>query len=121
MPWGAFAFAPWDVNFQLPKPAVPREGWPVARISIERLSGDSHAKLCRCQRKTRSNETLKISLGESWTSYEKMPSKTPTTTSDAARIQSAEARAGNGGVNSGSFAARAQAAAARNENTGKGK
>lgn len=40
--------------------------------------------------------------------------KTPMTPSAAARIQGATAKAGNGGVQSGSFAARAQAAAARN-------
>jgi hypothetical protein len=39
---------------------------------------------------------------------------TPMTQSAAARIQGAVAKAGNGGVKSGSFPARAQAAAARN-------
>jgi len=38
----------------------------------------------------------------------------PMTPSAAARIQSTAAKAGNGGVKSGSFPARAQAAAARN-------
>ncbi|KAJ2975958.1 hypothetical protein NUW58_g8210 [Xylaria curta] len=39
------------------------------------------------------------------------------TPSDASRIQSAQARSG-GNMSSGGFAARAQAAGARNENTG---
>jgi Seed maturation protein len=46
---------------------------------------------------------------------------TPMTTSDAARIQSAAARAGDGGVEKGSFPARAQAAAAKNDNAKGGK
>ncbi|GAQ85819.1 hypothetical protein KFL_002560050 [Klebsormidium nitens] len=41
--------------------------------------------------------------------------KTPMTQEAASRIQSAEAKAGDGGVKAGSFAARAQSAAARNE------
>jgi hypothetical protein len=41
-------------------------------------------------------------------------SKTPMTTAAAARIQAAEAKAGNGGVESGSFASKAQRAAAQN-------
>ncbi|CAG8469897.1 8261_t:CDS:2 [Paraglomus brasilianum] len=45
--------------------------------------------------------------------------KSHMTTQDAARIQSSEARAHGGGVSSGSFAARAQSAAARNASTGK--
>ena len=40
--------------------------------------------------------------------------RTPMTTSAAGRIQSAQARAGNGQVTSNSFAARAQRAAANN-------
>lgn len=40
--------------------------------------------------------------------------KTPMTQSDAARIQSAEAKANGGKVAKGGFAARAQSAAARN-------
>jgi hypothetical protein len=43
---------------------------------------------------------------------------TPMTTSAAARIQSATAKANGGQVTSGSFAARAQAAAAHNGNSG---
>lgn len=43
-----------------------------------------------------------------------MSGKTPMTPNAAARIQSANAKAGNGGVQRGSFPARAQAAAARN-------
>lgn len=39
---------------------------------------------------------------------------TPMTTTAAARIQSTTAKAGNGGVSKGSFAARAQSAAAKN-------
>ncbi len=39
---------------------------------------------------------------------------TPMTTSAVARIQSASAKAGNGGVQKGSFAARVQSAAAKN-------
>ncbi|NJM32591.1 MAG: hypothetical protein HC848_06710 [Limnobacter sp.] len=42
-------------------------------------------------------------------------SKTPMTQDAAARIQSATARSGNGGVPKGSFAARAQAAAAKTQ------
>lgn len=38
--------------------------------------------------------------------------------SDAARVQSAEANAGGGGVEQGGFAARAQAAAAHNQGSG---
>lgn len=41
-------------------------------------------------------------------------SKTPITTSAAARIQSSIAKVGNGTVSTGSFAARAQRAAAKN-------
>ncbi|MCL4169261.1 UNVERIFIED_CONTAM: hypothetical protein GTU68_015507 [Idotea baltica] len=44
--------------------------------------------------------------------------KTPMTTDAAARIQSSEAQKGDGGVQSGDFAARAQAAADRNINQG---
>ncbi|MCX7069590.1 MAG: hypothetical protein NTW01_01160 [Gammaproteobacteria bacterium] len=47
-------------------------------------------------------------------------SSTPTTAAVAARIQSATARQGSGGVAKGSFAARAQSAAAKNS-AGKGK
>lgn len=47
-----------------------------------------------------------------------MPDKM--TTSDAARIQSAAAKAGDGGVAKGSFPARAQAAAATNSAAGQG-
>lgn len=43
---------------------------------------------------------------------------TPMTPADAARIQSAAAKAGGGGVAKGSFAARVQSAAARNANAG---
>ena len=42
--------------------------------------------------------------------------KTPMTEEAAARIQSAEAKQNNGKVAKGGFAARSQAAAARNEN-----
>lgn len=42
-------------------------------------------------------------------------------TAAAARIQSAEARASGGGVKSGGFASRAQAAAAQNQGAGAGK
>ncbi|MCL2183547.1 MAG: hypothetical protein FWB85_08775 [Chitinispirillia bacterium] len=41
-------------------------------------------------------------------------SQKPMTSNDAARIQAAAAKAGNGGVQKGSFPARAQAAAAKN-------
>ena len=44
------------------------------------------------------------------------PKKNLMTTEDAARIQSKEAKAHGGGVPKDGFAARAQAAAARNEN-----
>jgi hypothetical protein len=44
----------------------------------------------------------------------KQPSKTPMTPADAARIQSAQAKANGGRVDKQSFAARAQAAAANN-------
>lgn len=43
----------------------------------------------------------------------------PMTQADASRIQSAEARSNGGKVDSSSFAARAQGAAARNETTKK--
>jgi Seed maturation protein len=42
--------------------------------------------------------------------------KTPIDNAAASRIQSATAKRGDGGVSKGSFAARAQSAAARNEN-----
>lgn len=42
----------------------------------------------------------------------------PMTPGDAARIQAAEAKAGGGGVAKGGFAARAQAAGAKNANAG---
>ena len=42
------------------------------------------------------------------------------TTQDAARIQSSEAKAGDGGVKAGGFASRAQGAAAANEGQGGG-
>lgn len=45
--------------------------------------------------------------------------KTAMTQSAASRIQSAAAKAGDGGVTSGSFAARAQAAAAKNTGSAK--
>lgn len=45
---------------------------------------------------------------------------TPMTQEAAARIQSAEAKRGDGGVKKGSFAARAQSAAAKNANCAKG-
>lgn len=41
-------------------------------------------------------------------------SKTPMTTTASSRIQSTTSKAGNGGVAKGSFAARAQRAAAKN-------
>lgn len=44
---------------------------------------------------------------------------TPMTPSDSARIQAAEAKASGGNVAKGSFAARAQSAAAKNANAGK--
>ncbi|NHC07900.1 hypothetical protein [Azonexus fungiphilus] len=44
--------------------------------------------------------------------------RTPMTTAAAARIQSATARTNGGQIASGSFAARAQAAAAHNGNCG---
>ncbi len=44
--------------------------------------------------------------------------KNPMTLDAAARIQALEAKAGDGGVKAGDFAARAQAAAANNENQG---
>ncbi len=43
------------------------------------------------------------------------PKATPMTPKDASRIQAAEARKNNGKVEKGSFAARAQSAAAKNE------
>lgn len=43
------------------------------------------------------------------------PPQQPMSRQDAARIQSAEARQGDGGVKKGDFAARAQAAADRNK------
>ena len=43
-----------------------------------------------------------------------MPGNRPMQKSDAARVQGAEARAGDGGVQQGGFAARAQGAAAKN-------
>ncbi len=50
----------------------------------------------------------------------KSASRTPMTTSAAARIQSATAKAHGGQVASGSFAARAQAAAAQNGSSNSG-
>ncbi|GAQ85817.1 hypothetical protein KFL_002560030 [Klebsormidium nitens] len=47
-------------------------------------------------------------------------SGTPMTQSAASRIQAAEAKAGNGGVKAGGFAARAQSAAARTGGESKG-
>ena len=49
-----------------------------------------------------------------------MGKRKPMTSNDASRIQSAQARAGNGGVDKGSFAARAQRAAAMNTNRAEG-
>ncbi len=46
--------------------------------------------------------------------------KTPMTPTAASRIQSATAKGGNGKVGKGSFAARAQSAAAKNESASKG-
>jgi len=48
------------------------------------------------------------------------PGGTPMTSSAASRIQSAEARSGSGGVESGGFASRAQSAAARHAQGGGG-
>lgn len=49
------------------------------------------------------------------------PKGEPMKAQDAARIQSAEAKAGGGGVEKGGFAARAQRAAAHNEHGQAGK
>lgn len=50
-----------------------------------------------------------------------MSNKTQMTTAAAARIQATGAKAGNGQTTKGSFAARAQSAAAKNSGNGKGK
>ena len=50
----------------------------------------------------------------------KSEGKTEMTKEDAARIQRAEAKKHGGGVEKGSFPARAQRAAAKNEAAGKG-
>lgn len=49
-----------------------------------------------------------------------MPDKTPMTSDAAARVQSSEAKAGNGGAVKGGFASRAQSAAANNAQGGQG-
>lgn len=50
-----------------------------------------------------------------------MSKKTSMSTAAAARIQAANAKSGNGQTSKGSFAARAQSAAAKNSNQAKGK
>ncbi len=50
-----------------------------------------------------------------------MSKKTQMTTAAAARIQATGAKTGNGQTTKGSFAARAQSAAAKNTGNGKGK
>lgn len=47
-------------------------------------------------------------------------SYTPMTNEAASRIQSSEAKSGNGGISSGSFAARAQSSGQTNANNGGG-